>query len=281
MKEHTGWKSWEAQEPPPGFVDRVLGATVQTRSEEQNKTSSPRTLTIQETMLLAAAAVMVSFAAVAALVQSVGWQKPAPAQSSPPEKESDRESPDDTALLAVPPVSATEERVKRPSTVSDRQRHEDVRAQLRAAFEARGVPYDPHTGLPIAQRAQGPSGNLSPEYIQARVRGDFYPLARSCYEAALERVPNLRRRLVMKFSIVGDAKIGGIVEQAEVEVEKWAGDSSVESAAPSDSNDREFATCMRESMLSMVFEPPDNGGWVTVVYPILFSPDDEAPGPDR
>jgi hypothetical protein len=68
---------------------------------------------------------------------------------------------------------------------------------------------------------------------------------------------------MLDFVIVGDAKVGGIVDQAAVD-EK------------SDIADPEFVTCVRESMLSMVFAPPANDGWVTVVYPILFAPDDES-----
>src|SRR6185436_3500755 len=107
------------------------------------------------------------------------------------------------------------------------------------------------------------STRLPREYIQARIRQDFFPLAISCYESALARSPNLRGRIVVDFMIVGDAKVGGIVDQAEID-EK------------SDIEDPEFRTCLRESMLSMVFEAPENDGWLTVTYPFVFEPDDEA-----
>ena len=66
--------------------------------------------------------------------------------------------------------------------------------------------------------------------------------------------------------IVGDAKSGGIVDQAKINER-------------TDIADRELATCLRESMLSMVFAPPENNGWVTVTYPFRFSPDDEDEAP--
>jgi hypothetical protein len=84
----------------------------------------------------------------------------------------------------------------------------------------------------------------------------------ACYESALAREPALRGRVVVDFMIVGDAKVGGIVDQAEINLR-------------SDIGDEELRSCIRESMLSMVFAPPDNNGWVTVTYPFVFSPDDE------
>jgi hypothetical protein len=33
--------------------------------------------------------------------------------------------------------------------------------------------------------------------------------------------------------------------------------------------------CMRESFLSVTFPPPRGGGFVTVKYPVVFSPDDD------
>lgn len=62
--------------------------------------------------------------------------------------------------------------------------------------------------------------------------------------------------------IVGDPSVGGIVDQAKIN-------------AATDIPDPEFQDCMLNSMLSMVFEGPDSGGWVTVTYPFKFSPGTE------
>lgn len=86
-------------------------------------------------------------------------------------------------------------------------------------------------------------------------------MAGTCYEAALELDPKLAGRLVLSFVIVGDESVGGIVESVEIDPSTTiAGD--------------ELLYCMRESLLSLVFEPPKGGGSVTVTYPFELSPDD-------
>jgi hypothetical protein len=105
------------------------------------------------------------------------------------------------------------------------------------------------------------SPGIDPKYIQQRVREDFFPLARKCYEDALEHEPNLGGRVEFAFNIVGDAKIGGIVESVDV-------------LNAGTLRDPEVIDCMRQSFLSVTFPPPPEGGTVTVVYPIAFSNDD-------
>jgi hypothetical protein len=63
------------------------------------------------------------------------------------------------------------------------------------------------------------------------------------------------------FNIVGDAKIGGIVEAVDV-------------LDTSTLRDPDTIDCMRQSFLSVTFPPPPDGGTVTVVYPIEFTSDD-------
>ena len=109
------------------------------------------------------------------------------------------------------------------------------------------------------------AGTLDKAYIQKRIRQDFVPLAKECYEAALERDAKLGGKLVFSFVIVGDEDVGGIVESAEID--------------PSSTLvEKELVYCMRESLLSLSFEPPKHGGVVTVTYPFVFSPGD--PDPD-
>ena len=172
-------------------------------------------------------------------------------------------SASDGDLATMSTASAVSPQIKyAPGTIVDRKRRDAVRAELVPPLIAQGVEGDPHTGLTIPAGASGPSHNLSKEYLQARIREDFFPLARACYETALAKQPTLRGRIVIDFMIVGDAKSGGIVDQAKVNER-------------TDIADAEFATCMRESMLSMVFAPPENNGWITVTYPFVFSPEDD------
>ena len=126
-------------------------------------------------------------------------------------------------------------------------------ASVAAAKEGRFVPAPP-----------GPDGGrMDPKYIQEVVRGDFMPMAKGCYEELLTRNKTAKGRFEMSFTIVSDAKLGAIVEDVEAD----HGDSGVA--------DERMTTCMRESLSTLSFRPPAHGGYVTVVYPILFSPDDE------
>jgi hypothetical protein len=101
---------------------------------------------------------------------------------------------------------------------------------------------------------------LDRDYIRSRIRSDFVPLASQCYESLLATQPTARGKAVFSFTIVGDEDVGGIVEAAEL----------IEGTTLTDP---EFATCIRESLLSVTFAPPARGGWVTVTYPLDFSPD--------
>jgi hypothetical protein len=110
-----------------------------------------------------------------------------------------------------------------------------------------------------------PSGSYEPSYIRDHFRADMFPLLKQCYEGALARRPALGGRLVLKFAIVGDPTVGGIVEDAAF-------------ADESDLKDEEMETCVRESLMTLTFDkPPSGGGKVTVTYPVVFSPGDPPP----
>jgi hypothetical protein len=124
---------------------------------------------------------------------------------------------------------------------------------------------------PAPKRAEGAedepqAGKYDPSYIRQVIREDLFPMVRKCYESALVRAPKLGGRLVMTFKIVGDPSVGGVVEDADF-------------GAESTLKDEEMATCVRESLMTVTFDkPPSGGGFVTVKYPIAFSPDDEEAG---
>lgn len=162
---------------------------------------------------------------------------------------------------ATPPSAG-----RRASTTRrDKQLRDDMRRRIYAAF-GQPVPEVRRLQAAPAPRAAG-EPSLSSAYLQARIREDFIPLARECYEAALEQNPSLGGKVMMVFEIVGDESVGGVVESAEL------GEGST-------LDDPEFNTCMRESMLSMAFEPPKGGGSVTVNYPFSFDPADDAGPPE-
>jgi hypothetical protein len=109
---------------------------------------------------------------------------------------------------------------------------------------------------------KAPSGGpLDAKYIQEVVRSDFFPMAVKCYEELQIRKKDARGRIEIKFKIIGDEKLGGIIEEADIDNDGGLADEKLD-------------TCLRESFLSLSFKPPPKGGWVTVVYPMEFSPDD-------
>jgi hypothetical protein len=166
--------------------------------------------------------------------------------------------------LALPEPSAsslaTPARVDK--TVRDRTQRDDARARIYRAFDRPPPERKPNSEAPSAPLGDG-APRLDKDYIQKRIREDFVPLAKECYDAALERDPKLGGKLVLSFVIVGDEDVGGVVESAELD-------------PASTLSEKELVYCMRESLLSLAFEPPKNGGSVSVIYPFILSPD----GPD-
>ncbi len=145
---------------------------------------------------------------------------------------------------------------KSTRAVRDRKRRDEMRLEI---YQALGETPPTHSN-PLAPSASArEAGVLDPEYVQKHIQEDFLPLAKECYEAALERDASIAGRLVLSFSIVGDDAVGGIVE-------------AVESTKDSNISEKELVYCIRESMLSMTFEPPENGGTVSVVFPFVLNP---------
>ena len=151
------------------------------------------------------------------------------------------------------------------STLRDRALRDELREKIYRGF---GAPLPaPATSAKSKAPFGSDAGTLDRVYIQKRIREDFLPLGKECYEAALERDSKLRGKLVFSFVIAGDEDVGGIVESAE-------------SDPSSTLVEKELVYCLRESLLSLSFEPPKHGGVVTVTYPFIFSPDGPDSGPD-
>jgi hypothetical protein len=98
------------------------------------------------------------------------------------------------------------------------------------------------------------------QYVRRTVRQDFVPLAVSCYEELLASHPGVHGQLLLDVTIVGDRSVGGVVDAVEL-----APDSAL--------TDERFTTCMRESMMAVVFDaPPAGKGRVTFKYPLELAP---------
>lgn len=156
-------------------------------------------------------------------------------------------------------------------TVHDPRVREALRKRILAGWAASSEPEVAAAAkqgrfLPAPTAPDG--GAMDPKYIQEVVRGDFFPMAEKCYEELLTRKKGAKGRVEMSFTIVADEKLGGILEDVE----------AVDASGTRDGGlaDEKMTTCMRESMSSLAFRPPAHGGYVTVVYPIEFAPDDVA-----
>jgi len=134
----------------------------------------------------------------------------------------------------------------------DRARRDALREQIAAAQRARTRRGADEPSEPEAV------GELPKEYLRARVREDLIPLAQECYDNALADDETLAGKLVFQFRIVGEPDVGGVVEDAQL-------------APESDIQHAELVECMRESLMSMSFDPPENGGVMDVTYPFEFA----------
>ena len=96
------------------------------------------------------------------------------------------------------------------------------------------------------------SGRLPPEVIQRIVRQN-YGRFRLCYEQGLARNPNLEGRVQVRFVIGRDGSVSNV------------------SNGGSDIPDSSVVQCVIRNYYGLSFPQPE-GGIVTVVYPIMFSP---------
>jgi hypothetical protein len=105
-------------------------------------------------------------------------------------------------------------------------------------------------------RAAGTTPPMNPEDLQKAVRRDFFPVASKCYEQALRRNPVLEGTVVLAFTIVGNAKIGGV--------------EYVDALSASTLRDPGAIGCLRREMRRVSFPSPP-GGRANVIYPFRFS----------
>jgi beta-lactamase regulating signal transducer with metallopeptidase domain len=108
----------------------------------------------------------------------------------------------------------------------------------------------------------GNGGRLPPESIQAVVRQNFGAF-RSCYESGLQQNAKLAGTVAVQFVINQD----GSVQGASVATNQEAGNDTTPLADPN------VVQCVVGGFGKLKFPAPQ-GGYVTVVYPIVFAPGD-------
>ncbi|MDB5214854.1 MAG: hypothetical protein JWO86_2781 [Myxococcaceae bacterium] len=169
--------------------------------------------------------------------------------------------------IGAPDATATWDGAALAQTIHDPKVRDELRRRILAGWAAEGEPEvaaAAKQGRFIPAPVGPDGGRMDPKYIQEVVRGEFFPMAEKCYEELLTRRKGAKGRIEMSFTIVADEKLGGILEDVEADHD----DGGLA--------DAKMTTCMRESMASLAFRPPAHGGYVTVVYPIEFAPDDPA-----
>lgn len=122
-------------------------------------------------------------------------------------------------------------------------------------------------------KAAPATGRLPPETLQQVIRSHFGEF-RACYEMGLRDDPHLEGRVTIRFVIGRDGRVAAVgtpkVQPSNLD---W---TSSERAPPMP--DPLVVSCVADAFAHLVFPRPE-GGIVTVVYPILFSPSDPAPPP--
>jgi hypothetical protein len=99
---------------------------------------------------------------------------------------------------------------------------------------------------------------LASRFVEERIRSDFVPMARGCYQDLLRRKPEAEGDVVVGFELLGDESVGGVVNSAEIRDASTLRDESLE-------------TCLRESFLSVYFDPPPAGVTATINFPFHFA----------
>ena len=90
------------------------------------------------------------------------------------------------------------------------------------------------------------------------IRSQFAPMAEGCYKELLARKPDAKGSVVMRFEILAEPSLGGVVNDADF-------DDDTTLREPS------FDACLRESFLSINFESLRTTGRATVKFPFEFA----------
>jgi hypothetical protein len=172
----------------------------------------------------------------------------------------------DWRAASLPPTAAADPRepAARPVRRAAKRIDAAQRAQLRAAIERARVEREraeataASAAPPATSPREEPEDVLpgSRERIRAHIR-EVAPLLAECYELERARQPDLAGNLQMRFTIEGEPGVGGIVSESEV-----LGGSLAQRP--------EMVTCVRETLFTSKFDPPEAGGRIVVEYPFVF-----------
>lgn len=179
-----------------------------------------------------------------------------PSPLDPPISEHDEHDERSATKPTPPPEPSTAPR-NRNRMARDLKR-EQIWSALDRAHDLQ--PAAPGSAAPVEQDAER-LPQLDPQYIRTAITEQLLPIVRECYDSALEDDPKLEGKLEVEFTIIGAEDIGSVVEDATI----------VETSTL----DSEFVReCVRESLMTVTFEPPPDGGRLVVSFPVRFAPDE-------
>jgi hypothetical protein len=150
---------------------------------------------------------------------------------------------------------------RRFQSAAERQQFATALARARMNAGERSIRTYDYSGERISKQHDReppavPTSTLDKNYIRERI-AEIRPLLRECYELAVESENGLAGELVVEFVVDAEQDIGGYVREASI-----ADDSPLQNPMLSE--------CVTETVLSVVFVPPEGGGEVRVRYPLLF-----------
>lgn len=142
-----------------------------------------------------------------------------------------------------------------PHAVHDPAKRQEI---LRLLLQAQAAPDPTATANPATARGNRDTDSVEEfgAWVSEAIREDFVPMARECAKDLAARVPDAGGSVRVEFELLGDTKIGGVVNSADVADER------------STLHDDKFAECMRESMYGVYFDPPPAGGRATLNFDV-------------
>lgn len=156
-----------------------------------------------------------------------------------------------------------------PRAIHDPAKRDEIRRRLLAASaEAKRAAEEEKAHPATVESAGAVRGNREPNdlkelgrFVSQAIKEDFLPMARACAQELASRSPDAGGNVRVAFTLLGDTKIGGVVDEAHID------------ADGSQIRDDKLETCMRESMYGVYFDPPPAGGMATLNFDVNLKGD--------
>jgi hypothetical protein len=150
-------------------------------------------------------------------------------------------------------------------SVSDRRVRDDLRQRILAGWAQSESAPGPRASDPqLRPLRTGADGQIDPQHIKEIVRADLMPMVTKCHDELRARKPGAAGRISLKFKIINDEKLGGVVDDTQLAAD----------AGPL-ADDERFTTCVTESTMSLAFPPLPQGGSAIVPMSLVFEDRDE------